>query len=133
MDGWITAIWLIINAKNGVSSCEVARALGVTQKSAWFVLHCARNAMKIGTFGKMTGMVEVDETFVGSLEKNKHADKKRHIGRGGIESGKHHLRSGHSGFADRLGIVFAAGKPHKRDRSRIHSGNMAVAPPVDLV
>src|SRR5438552_230106 len=65
LDKWLGAVWLIANAKNGISSYEIHRALGVTQKSAWFMLHRVRLAMQTGTFEKMTGTVEADETFVG--------------------------------------------------------------------
>src|ERR1700742_2056049 len=59
LDKWLAAIWLITNAKNGVSSCEIARSLGVTQKSAWFLLHRIRLAMQEGSFEKFSGEVEV--------------------------------------------------------------------------
>lgn len=72
LDKWLAAIWLIANAKNGVSSYEIHRALGVTQKSAWFLLHRIRLAMQTGTFEKMSGTVEVDETFIGGLSRNMH-------------------------------------------------------------
>jgi len=61
LDIWLTGIWLIANAKNGISSWEAHRALGVTQKSAWFLLHRIRVAMRTDTFGKFSGEVEVDE------------------------------------------------------------------------
>lgn len=64
-DKWLPAIWLITNAKNGISSCEIARGLGVTQKTAWFMLHRIRAAMKSGTFEKLAGPIEADETYVG--------------------------------------------------------------------
>lgn len=85
LDKWLAAMWLISNAKNGISSCEVARALGVTQKSAWFLLHRIRLAMQNGTFEKMGGTVEVDETFIGGLSRNMHLkDRERKIsGTGG--------------------------------------------------
>ncbi len=55
LDKWLSAIWLIVNAKNGISSYEIHRALGITQKSAWFLLHRIRKAMQTGTFSKMIG------------------------------------------------------------------------------
>ena len=71
-DKWMPAFWLIANSKNGISSHELGRALGITQKSAGHVLHRVRLAMRTGTFEKMDGTVEVDETFVGGLAKNMH-------------------------------------------------------------
>jgi len=65
LDKWLPAVWLVANSKNGISSHELGRALGVTQKSAWFMLHRIRLAMQAGTLEKMSGEVEVDETFVG--------------------------------------------------------------------
>lgn len=72
LDKWLCAIWMIANAKNGISSYEIHRALGITQKSAWFLLHRIRLAMQTGTFEKMSGTVEVDETFIGGLSRNMH-------------------------------------------------------------
>src|SRR5437868_7499662 len=88
LDKWLSAVWLIVNAKNGISSYEIHRALGVTQKSAWFMLHRIRLAMQNGTLDKLSGHVEVDETFIGGKARNMHrADKARKIhGTGG--SGK---------------------------------------------
>jgi transposase-like protein len=79
---WFVAVWSITNAKNGISSCELARALGVTQKSAWHMLHRVRCAMQSGTFKKFTGETECDETYVGGLSRNKHASKRKQFGRG---------------------------------------------------
>lgn len=84
LDKWLPAFWLLSSAKNCISSCELARALGITQKSAWFVLHRIRLVMAQGSFEKMSGTVETDETFVGGLEKNKHKDKKLNQGRGPV-------------------------------------------------
>ena len=78
LDKWLTAIWMIANCKNGVSSYEIHRAIGVTQKSAWFMLHRIRVALRTGSFEKIGGEgseVEVDETFVGGKLKNMHKDK----------------------------------------------------------
>src|SRR5215211_914943 len=76
LDKWLAAVWLITNAKNGISSYEIHRALGVTQKSAWFLLHRIRLAMQTGTFEKLSGQVEVDETFIGGKARNMHASKR---------------------------------------------------------
>jgi transposase-like protein len=72
LDKWLSAIWLIVNAKNGISSYEIHRAIGITQKSAWFLLHRIRKAMQTGTFTKLCGEVEVDETFIGGKARNMH-------------------------------------------------------------
>jgi transposase-like protein len=80
LDKWLIAIWMVANCKNGVSSYEVGRALGITQKSAWFMLHRIRLAMQARTFMKMGGPgseVEVDETFIGGAARNMHRDKHR--------------------------------------------------------
>lgn len=81
IDKWLVALWLIVNCKNGISSCEVARDLGITQKSAWFMLHRLRLALQKGSFaGKLSGDVEVDETFIGGKARNMHiAQHKRRI------------------------------------------------------
>jgi transposase-like protein len=71
-DKWLPAVWLIANSKNSVSSHELARALHVTQKTAWFMLHRIRDAMQTGTFRKLDGEVEADETYVGPRLANVH-------------------------------------------------------------
>ena len=76
LDKWLAAIWMIVNAKNGVSSWEIHRALGITQKSAWFLLHRVRLAMQTGSFEKLSGQVEADETFIGGKARNMHKDKR---------------------------------------------------------
>ena len=82
LDKWLTAIWLIVNAKNGISSMEIHRALGITQKSAWFLLHRIRKAMQNGTFQKPHGEIEVDETFIGGAARNMHKGKRKASGTG---------------------------------------------------
>jgi transposase-like protein len=78
---WLPALWLITNCKNGISSYELARALGVTQKSAWFMLSRLRLALQDSdTGGKMSGTVEVDETFIGGKARNMHKSKKKRMG-----------------------------------------------------
>jgi transposase-like protein len=84
LDKWLAGIWLIANAKNGISSYEIHRALKVTQRSAWFLLHRIRLAMQEGTFEKMQGTVEADETFVGGKAKNMHAGRRKAQGRGAV-------------------------------------------------
>ena len=80
LEKWLPAAWLIINCKNGISSYELARDLKVTQKSAWFMLHRIRLAMQSGTFEKLGGEVEADETFIGGKARNMHvAQRKRRI------------------------------------------------------
>jgi transposase-like protein len=76
LDKWLAATWMLTNCKNGISSYEVGRALKVTQKSAWFMLHRIRLALQDETFGQLTGKVEVDETFIGGKARNMHLDKR---------------------------------------------------------
>ena len=86
LDKWLTATWLVTNCKNGISSYEIARDVKVTQKSAWFMLHRIRLAMRDDFFGsKLGGEVEVDETFIGGKARNMHvSERKRRItGTGG--------------------------------------------------
>jgi transposase-like protein len=76
LDKWLPAVWLIANSKNGISSHELGRALGITQKSAWFMLHRIRLAMQTKSF-LLSGEVEVDETFIGGKGHNMHADARK--------------------------------------------------------
>jgi transposase-like protein len=76
LDKWLAAMWMITNAKNGISSYEIHRALDITQKSAWFLMHRIRLAMQTGTFEKMSGQVEVDETYIGGLARNMHRSER---------------------------------------------------------
>ncbi len=86
LEKWLPAVWMLVNNKNGISSWELHRALGVTQKTAWFILHRIRAAMKSGGFiGKMGsndgGEVEVDETFVGGKPIYMHRSRREAIQR----------------------------------------------------
>lgn len=85
LDKWLIAMWMIANDKNGISSHELHRAIGVTQKSAWFLLQRIRLAMQTGTFEKAAGAVEVDETFIGGKARNmhKHIRERKVTGTGG--------------------------------------------------
>lgn len=87
LDKWLTAMWMVINCKNGVSSYEIARDLNITQKSCWFMLHRLREAMQDESTTKLSGEVEVDESFIGGAARNMHKDvKERKIqGRRGPE------------------------------------------------
>jgi transposase-like protein len=80
LDKWLPAIWLVANSKNGISSHELARSLGVTQKSAWFMTHRIRLAMQTGSFDKLDGEVEVDESFIGGKARNMHRDVRERKG-----------------------------------------------------
>jgi transposase-like protein len=87
LDKWLPAVWMIANDKNGISSAELGRAIGVTQKSAWFMLHRIRLAMATGTFRRMSGEVEADETFIGGRSMFMHKDKRERIYGGRPSSG----------------------------------------------
>jgi transposase-like protein len=97
---WLPALWQLVSCKNGISSHELAAALGVTQKSAWFMLHRLRLALKANTMGiKMggteSGGVEIDETFVGGKLKNMHKDRRERFA----------AKSGHTGGSTGKTIV----------------------------
>lgn len=82
LDKWLPAVWCIVNAKNGISSCELARALGVTQKTAWLMLHRIRLALQNGSLvrSKLTGTVEVDESYIGGKGRFMHKATKERRG-----------------------------------------------------
>src|SRR5881296_4148967 len=77
LEKWLPAVWMLANSKNGISSYELGRALGVTQATAWFMLHRIRLAMRARSFAKMRGSVEADETFIGGAAKFMHASKRK--------------------------------------------------------
>jgi len=91
IDKWMTAFWMLVNCKNGVSSMEIHRALGITQKSAWFMLQRLRLALQDDFFGSKMGgpgaEIEVDESFIGGKARNMHlSERKRRItGTGGTD------------------------------------------------
>ncbi len=95
LDKWMTAFWMLVNCKNGVSSMEIHRAIGVTQKSAWFMLQRLRTALHNRSIGftRKKGVpgteLEADETFIGGLTKNMHKERKARLyGQGGFHGGK---------------------------------------------
>ncbi len=118
LDKWLVAIWMIANCKNGVSSYEVARALGITQKSAWFMLHRIRLAMQTRSFLKLGGPgseVEVDETFIGGAARFMHEDKrKRRITETGTKD-----KTPIFGLMERGGEIRAMVVPNRR-KSALH-------------
>ena len=92
LEKWLPAVWLIVNCKNGISSYELHRALGVTQKSAWFMLHRIRLAIQSKSFVKLGGPdsapIEVDETFIGGKARNMHRSKRERLSRNvGMQGG----------------------------------------------
>jgi transposase-like protein len=80
---WIYAMYLLVTARKGISSMQLAKEIGVTQKSAWFALHRLREACGSG-LEKLRGIIEIDETFIGGIEANKHKNKKLKAGRGTV-------------------------------------------------
>ncbi len=100
---WLPALWMLISCKNGISSYEIHRHLGVSQKAAWFMLHRLRLVLKTGTVGKLggaeSGGVEVDETFIGGKVKNMHRDRRERFA---AESGH---RGGSTGKAVVMGML----------------------------
>ena len=116
LDKWLTAMWLIVNAKNGISSYEIHRAIGVTQKSAWFMLHRIRLAMENGSIVKLSGDVEVDETFIGGKAKNMHKSKREKLIKGRGSVGKTAV----FGALERKGRVLAK-VINSTDRKTLHS------------
>ena len=132
LDKWFVAIWSIANCKNGISSYELGRAIGVTQKSAWHMLHRIRLAMEAESFEKFDRITEIDETYVGGLAKNMHASKRAEkvTGTGGIDKAVvvGVLERGDADNASRVraGIVIDASKKtlHAVVRNHVNAGSL---------
>ncbi len=77
LDKWLAAMWLLVSCKNGISSYEISRDLGISQKSAWHLMHRVRATVQSGSFGRLSGEVEVDESFIGGKARNMHLNKRR--------------------------------------------------------
>lgn len=116
LDKWLVAVWLVVNCKNGISSYEIMRDVKVTQKSAWFMLHRIRLAMRDGSFEKIggNGPVEIDETFVGGKVKNMH--KSRRPKDVGLQGG--------SGKAIVLGMLERGGRVKAKVLPNRHKSNL---------
>jgi transposase-like protein len=112
LDKWLLAMWMLANCKNGVSSYEIHRDIGVTQKTAWFMLHRLRLALQGNEGGKLAGEVEADETFIGGKARNMHVDKRerRITGTGGKD------KTVVMGFVERGGKVRATVIPTRQKK-----------------
>ena len=101
LDKWLPAMWLVASNRNGISSWELHRVLGVTQKTAWFLLHRVRLAMQDDlTGGSLGGEVEVDETFIGGKARNMHKERKERAD----------MRQGGGGKSIVMGMLERGGK-----------------------
>jgi transposase-like protein len=127
LDKWLMALWMLTNCKNGISSYEIHRAIGVTQKSAWFMLHRLRMLMHDTDVSPLSGEIEMDETFVGGKAKNMHKAKRaklaKHLAAPGTFKGKAIV----VGMLERKGRVKAS-VVEDRTREVLHNlahGNIA--------
>ena len=109
LDKWLPALWLLANCRNGISSYELGRHLGVTQKTGWFMLGRIRLAMQTRTFKRLKGEVEIDETFIGGLANNMHKAKRARVIKG----------TGYKGKVPVLGMLERANS--KRGKSRVQA------------
>ena len=126
---WFGAIWLLTNHPKGIASTTLAKDLGITQKSAWFMLHRLRHAARTQSFNKpLSGVVEVDETFIGGRYRNKRADKR---GKSGVTGGAG--KTVVAGAVERDGDVVARVVPDVQADTLTSFIREAVSPSVDLV
>jgi len=116
LDKWMAAFWMLVNCKNGISSMEIHRALGVTQKTAWFMLQRLRLALhEEGSLGKLSGHVEADETFIGGKARFMHKDKRAKLDRQGLTN-----KVVVAGILERGGKVRTEVVPN-RERKTLHA------------
>jgi transposase-like protein len=107
LDKWLIATWQIANCKNGISSYELGKNIGVTQRTAWFMNHRIRTAMTIGSIEKLSGEVEIDESYLGSDAKNMHRAKRKSFGTHGMHKGITDHKTAVLGIVQRKGKVRA--------------------------
>jgi transposase-like protein len=113
LDKWLAAMWQVVNDRNGISSWEVSRAIGVSQKAAWFMDHRIRHALTMGSIDKLSGEVEADETFIGGKARNMHISKRqrRITGTGGKD------KTAVMGILERGGKVRTTVIPDRKKKS----------------
>jgi transposase-like protein len=113
LDKWLAAMWQVVNDRNGISSWEVSRAIGVSQKAAWFMDHRIRHALTMGSIDKLSGEVEADETFIGGKARNMHISKRqrRITGTGGKD------KTAVMGILERGGKVRTTVIPNRKKKS----------------
>jgi transposase-like protein len=112
LEKWLPAVWMLINCRNGVSSYEIHRALGVTQKSAWFMLHRIRLAIQSNSFRKLggpDGQVEADETFVGGKPSNMHPARRK-----ALSEARNSVLRGDTRFINKTAIMGILDRQKKR-------------------
>jgi len=121
LDKWLVALWMLVNCRNGVSSYEVARAIGVTQKTAWFMMHRLRLGLQDKQSGGKLGgephsKVEIDETFIGGKARNMHKGRRQKMHNIGMYAAKTAVM----GMLERGGKVKTAILGGKRDKKQMH-------------
>lgn len=116
LDKWMVAIWMVANCKNGISSYELSRALGITQKSAWFLAARVKLAMQNRSFRPLAGQIEVDESFIGGRARNMHAHKREEKIQGSGSVGKAVVM----GLLERHGGKVRTVVIKDRDRETLH-------------
>ena len=114
LDKWLVALWMLVTCKNGVSSYEIAAHVGVMQRSAWFMLHRLRKALQDESFNKLSGEVEVDESFIGGASRNMHTWKR--IQKGITSSGSKDGKVIVQGLLERGGRVKVEVVPNRKRR-----------------
>lgn len=115
-DKWLPALWMLANCRNGISSYELARSLGVTQKTAWFMLGRIRLAMKAKSFERSHGTVEIDESFIGGLAANMHKGRRKRM-----------MGWRQSGSKGKTGVIAAVKRGGENAKSQVKAYVMASA------